>query len=570
MPFPILLKLAGGALGLFLLSGKKGAAPVPAPTSMPIPERMAHVLATNDPNAIRFEAGRLRQEGHPTEAAQLEQAAKTLEAEIAAGKKPAPVYPTGAPPAAPTTGPFSQPPVGPLPAGAITSPGMPQPATHPAIPAGVLLPLPVLPAGTVLHYMPPPAPFDPRVQAWQTKLLSLGISVGPDGPDGKFGANTRSATVTFQQQANARAPGMGLPPINVNGMLDAPTLARAALVYPLPPGGKPTAPVPPLTVPVVVPAKPPVAAPMPIPMPMPAAPAMPVPTPIMAPAPVMLPQVPVPPVIPAVLAPVIANYPGAPAATPVQLPPPVPLPVLGKGQAVLPSQTPNANAKLVQGKLISLGFLNAADVPASQVGIYGPKTMAAVSAFQTAANNYLKASGQSMYLPNAGVTVSKAKLLTVDGKWGQQTNDMAAMAHPRNASGAYFGAFTPFGAPAMPMPASPLPGVVPPMAPAPIDARTAMASRVLHNLTITSPGHEDKSLVAAFQAQEGLRPSGYYQPSTAIALAKCGIVPPPPRYWPSTGRKKAKHAYARELKRFGAKDVQRREEWERAAASAAA
>jgi peptidoglycan hydrolase-like protein with peptidoglycan-binding domain len=257
-----------------------------------------------------------------------------------------------------------------------------------------------------------------------------------------------------------------------------------------------------------------------------------------------------------------------PPVLPVGLPPvvPLPLPKLAKGQAVLPSQTASANAKLIQAKLISLGFLKAADVPASQVGIYGPKTTAAVTAFQKAANAYLAQSGQSFILPNAGVTVSKAKPLGVDGKWGAQTNDVAALAHPPNTVGALWGAF---GAPPMPMPASPLPGVIPPMMPAALDSRVGLAARLLGNLSEARHGQEDRTLVSMFQAQQGLRASGYYQPETALELARLGFVPPPPRYWPSSGRGKSKKNYRNAILRFAASDPQRKEEWELAARLAA-
>ena len=57
MPLPILLKLGAAGLGLLFLSGGKDKPPpVAAPSSTPIAERMALVLASNDPNAIRFEA----------------------------------------------------------------------------------------------------------------------------------------------------------------------------------------------------------------------------------------------------------------------------------------------------------------------------------------------------------------------------------------------------------------------------------------------------------------------------------------------------------------------------------
>jgi peptidoglycan hydrolase-like protein with peptidoglycan-binding domain len=237
---------------------------------------------------------------------------------------------------------------------------------------------------------------------------------------------------------------------------------------------------------------------------------------------------------------------------------PMPLPVLAKGELLTrtnPGQTYSAKTLAWQNKLISLRLMAQPD-PTS-LGKFGPTTEAATKTFQTLASAFLAAHP----IVVDGVKVSR---LTVDGKVGAQTLAAAAHANPPALSGGS-AAFSGFSGP---VPASPLPGVIPPMAPAPIDPRVALASRVLRNLHETSSGHEDRVLVAAFQAQEGLRSSGYYQPGTAIALAKLGFVPPPPRYWPSTGRAKAKRNYARELMRFAANDQQRREEWERAAAAA--
>jgi peptidoglycan hydrolase-like protein with peptidoglycan-binding domain len=430
---------------------------------------------------------------------------------------------------------------------------------------GVLLPLPLLGAGEVLHYMPPPAPYDPRVQAWQTKLLSLGISVGPEGADGKFGDHTRTATTTFQKMANAEAAKSGAALIGVNGMLDAPTLARAALVFPLPkptaaakPAPAPKPPTYPTQTPVVVPAPQVVAMPAPMPMPMPMQPQQPIVIPMPAgQPPIVLP----PPPMPATG--VMVQTPAGPVAVPMPaIAPPMPLPVLAKGellwQGMAGAQTANAKTAAWQNKLISLGLMQRPAPDA--LGKFGPLTTAATKTFQGLANLFLAAHP----IVVDGVKVSK---LAIDGKVGGQTLGAAAHANAPAAPGGA-AAFSGFGAPAAPMAASPLPGVVPPMMPAPIDPRVAMASRLLNNLSMTSPGAEDRVLVAAFQAQEGLRASGYYQPGTALALAKLGMIPPAPRYWPSTGRAKAKRNYARELMRFASNDVQRREEWERAAAAA--
>jgi hypothetical protein len=124
---------------------------------------------------------------------------------------------------------------------------------------------------------------------------------------------------------------------------------------------------------------------------------------------------------------------------------------------------------------------------------------------------------------------------------------------------------TPLQAPAEPIAASPLPGVIPFFEPRPIGEKRALASRVAEHLFTTLPGREDQRLVAMFQAQEGMRPSGYYGATAALCLAqKYGIVPPRPLYWSKTDTKRSKARYARALDRIAAGDPQRREEWQRA------
>lgn len=123
----------------------------------------------------------------------------------------------------------------------------------------------------------------------------------------------------------------------------------------------------------------------------------------------------------------------------------------------------------------------------------------------------------------------------------------------------------PMQAPAEPRAASPLPGVIPFFDPRPIGEQRSLASRVAEHLFTTPPGQEDRRLVSAFQAQEGLRVSGFYGASTALCLAKkYGIVPPKPLYWSKTDTKRSKRRYAAALDRCAATDPQRREEWQRA------
>lgn len=100
-----------------------------------------------------------------------------------------------------------------------------------------------------------------------------------------------------------------------------------------------------------------------------------------------------------------------------------------------------------------------------------------------------------------------------------------------------------------------------------------LAGRVALALSGVSPGQEDKSAVAGFQAQEQTR--GYYSgaldslygPKSARAFAQDhGIVPPRPLYWPKANANQAKGDYKGFLRQIAAKDLPRREEWLAAAA----
>ena len=84
--------------------------------------------------------------------------------------------------------------------------------------------------GEYLEYVKPPAPYDPRVVLWQQKLQSLGIAIGKDGVDGKFGKDTQTATKAFQTLANKQRGA--LPALTVDGVVGPQTLVRAALVHP--------------------------------------------------------------------------------------------------------------------------------------------------------------------------------------------------------------------------------------------------------------------------------------------------------------------------------------------------
>lgn len=183
----LLAALGGVAL---LASKRSSAAPgvVPSPTSKPIAQRVAEVLATNDPDAIRFEAGRLKAEGYAGPAADLEKAARVLEAEIAAGRK-----------APPKRG------------SAVTaqSPGIPQPAAAPApivVPVAPEVAMATVPkAGVPASYPRRGAKGEP-VRIVQLRLAALGYDVGT--ADGVFGPQTDKALRSFQRESGLEPDGI--------------------------------------------------------------------------------------------------------------------------------------------------------------------------------------------------------------------------------------------------------------------------------------------------------------------------------------------------------------------------
>lgn len=112
------------------------------------------------------------------------------------------------------------------------------------------------------------------------------------------------------------------------------------------------------------------------------------------------------------------------------------------------------------------------------------------------------------------------------------------------------------------LPDSPLPGLWPmqrPQAPSP---SRALAARLVVDLLTSPPGSEDHDLVRQFQAQEGLKASGFYNSQCAEVLAdRYGLVPPQPRFWNRQGRARARAALALRYREHAANDTQRREEW---------
>lgn len=150
--------------------------------------------------------------------------------------------------------------------------------------------------------------------------------------------------------------------------------------------------------------------------------------------------------------------------------------------------------------------------------------------------------------------------------WGAIALPFLARASSTHATMArdYFGALS---VPDRPLPRSPLPGLLPAQAPQAPNPREALAARTCVMLTISPPGAEPKDLVRAFQSQEGLKASGYYNPSTALALTGYGLVPPPVRYWNKTGKGKQIARLRDRFAELAAKDPVRREEWLQAAAA---
>ena len=516
----------GAGLLLFLLGSKKASAQtagtVPASSNIPIAQRMATVLATRDPNAIRFEAGRLRQEGHPTEAAQLEAAAAQLEQQIAAGHAPPPSYPSPAPstpaPSSPVSLPSGLPPV-------VTVPGVgtiPLPTELPPLPpivnpegpnptvtippvtvpgVGTTPPLTIQlpPVGAPPSSTPPiatpatpasaagdwskavpaalkgatlraqsPVVFDARTVLWQQRLAALGYPVGT--VDGKFGPTTTTATKLFQQSNGLTA----------DGIVGANTLAKA-VGHPQPPKAATPAPKP-----AAVPAAKPAA---------------------------------------------------APAAKPAAVPPGIPSTLQGvllKRQA---SPTLDPRVMLWQAQLGKLGF------PAGSDGKFGPTVEAQTKAFQ------------------------KSRGLTADGIVGPATLAAAyGVAVPKST--VKLQGDEEFGrdmliAPPEPLPASPIPGLLPDMAPKPPSPDLALASRLTLMVLGTAPGREDRDLIRLFQSSQGMAPTGLYTPDVAYQLAaRYGIVPPKPRVWGRTKQDRARYKAA--MLEFASRDRQRAEEWRKA------
>jgi peptidoglycan hydrolase-like protein with peptidoglycan-binding domain len=222
---------------LLLLAGKgKAAAPKGAAAVASVAQRMANVLATNNPAAIRLEAGRLRLDGYSTQASDLEKAAAVLESEQrpAAAAPPVVVAPSpGKPPATVLAPPK---PLGAAPAPpAVVAPPPPSSGVAGRAPT-ITAQLRSLPAllgvqfeGTgksTKQVFRAPRSAGQAVKDWQTVLVELGFMTA--APDGKFGSATEVATRAFQTAANESARRSGKPLLDADGVVGPKTVARAA------------------------------------------------------------------------------------------------------------------------------------------------------------------------------------------------------------------------------------------------------------------------------------------------------------------------------------------------------
>lgn len=498
-PVTIVALAVPAALWLFSKSSKAASLPHAggALVANPVPgksvaQRMAEVIATGDPAAIRFEAGRLRLEGHKAESTELERVAGLIAAERAKGSAKVPVVQV--PPVTPTPmpTPVHSPPVQPTGPNAPVLPGVPPDLQ-----------------GVTLRRTNPVA-YDPRVTTLQNRLIALGwTSLAP--ADGKFGPATESAVKAFQT-VNAVQPVDGIVgPITLIKLSDP--SAKGATAAPKSPAPAPK--------PVAV---------APKPAPAVASPPKPV---AVAPAP----------------APAAGKAPTITVALKS-------LPSLLRNGKATGYKAPASSGQAVrdwQQVLFDLGFSKS-----NPDGKFGDATEVSTRAFQTAANT-------------AAVKSGKPKL-TVDGIVGPATIARASEARIMPTGGAatftgeYFGDDSgPMLAPPEPLADSPLPGIMPPMAPMAPNPRRALAARLYNMLELAPRGGEDRTLVSLFQQQQGLKPTGYYGPATALALAQSyGIVPPKPLFWTESRTRQSKQNYRDALRMFGERDPQRVEEWIRA------
>jgi peptidoglycan hydrolase-like protein with peptidoglycan-binding domain len=390
----------------------------------------------------------------------------------------------------------------------------PAPAVKPA-PAPAVKPAPAAPSSSAVLQRTSPPVYVAAVVPVQQRLIALGWKLDADG---KFGPGTETAVKEFQALN-------GIKPIDGKvGPVTGAALASSGAKGPIAAAAIAAKPAPaPAPAPAVKPA------------PAPAAKPAPAPAPAAKPAP-------------------------APAAAPAGRSPTITknltnLPAILKNGAAANYPAPASNGAAVkdwQQVLFDLGFLTT-----KPDGKFGPGTEVATRNFQTAANGAAAKSGKPA--------------LTVDGKVGPATVARAAEARimssgPASFAGDYFGDDSgPLNVPGEPIADTPLPGLMAPMQPVAPSPRRALAARVYNMLELAPKGGEDRTLVALYQSQEGLKPTGYYGPATALSLARSyGIVPPRPLYWTESRTRASKGNYRDAMRLFGEKDPQRVEEWKRA------
>lgn len=116
------------------------------------------------------------------------------------------------------------------------------------------------------------------------------------------------------------------------------------------------------------------------------------------------------------------------------------------------------------------------------------------------------------------------------------------------------------------MSSTPLPGIVPHMDPLPdVNPARALAARTCVMLFNTRPGAEDRELVEQFQALTGAKETGLYTAGTALKFVQFGLVPPKPFYWSKKGASRSKRQYRDILLAKAAQDPARHDEWAAAA-----
>lgn len=234
------------------------------------------------------------------------------------------------------------------------------------------------------------------------------------------------------------------------------------------------------------------------------------------------------------------------AKAPPGQPPPyrVATPILSPGELLRRSRSGKYTEKgshgddvwQLQKKLLALGFA----VGSKGVdGKFGPETERAVKAFQ------------------------KASRIKVDGIVGQQT--LSAMRNrPTRMQGDSLDGDALFSAD------SPHDGIEPTLPERDPNPMVALAARLVHHLSSAQKGSEDRDMVLYFQEANGLKPSGFYNPSTALALAeRYRLAPPPVLYWgDSGGIQRRKKAFSERILELASADQQRKEEWEQVAKEA--